>query len=131
MKAIGQFWGYFLLVALVAAWWKGGVAPVILILLSVATVIYFFFRAPVWCGAMTRNNTLCRKNAKGLLMGCSYQQHKWQKIKLVFLPRAWRELNRGLWATPREGMTTLAALAGVASGVAAVITLAMKSSGKA
>ncbi|MER7543551.1 hypothetical protein [Actinomadura sp.] len=130
MKLLGQFWGYLLLIVLALAWWKGGVAPVILIVLSVAAVFYFFFRAPVWCGAMTRENRLCRKNANGILMGCSYRHHKWQKIKLVFFPRAWAELNRGLWATPREGMTTLAGLAGVVSSLAAVATLVMKSSGK-
>jgi hypothetical protein len=130
MKLLGQFWGYILLIVLAVAWWQGGIAPVILIALSVATVIYFFFRVPVWCGAMTRESRLCRRNAKGLLMGCSYRHHKWQKIKLVFFPRAWRELNRGLWATPREGMTTLAALAAVASSFAAVATFAIRSSGK-
>lgn len=108
---------------LAAAWWFGGVAPAILILLSVMAVAYFLFQAPGWCGAVTREGKLCRKNAHGLLMGCSYRQHKWQKLKMVFIPRAWRELNRGLWASPQDGVATLSALGGAASGITAVITL--------
>ncbi|WP_329245956.1 hypothetical protein OG417_50740 [Actinoallomurus sp. NBC_01490] len=46
-----------------------------------------------------------------------------EKLKVVFIPRAWRELNRGFRASPRDGVAILSALGGVASGVAAVVTL--------
>ena len=62
---------------------------------------YFLFQAPLWCGAITREGALCRNNSSGLLIGCHLREHKWQKLKMTFVPKAWRELNRGLWATPR------------------------------
>ncbi|MCO6010574.1 hypothetical protein NE236_37015 [Actinoallomurus purpureus] len=126
MKWLARYWGLLTLVVLVVAWWVGGVQPAILLTLSLITAVYFFFRAPAWCGAVNRDGTLCRRNAKGALMGCSYRQHKWQKLKMTFVPHGWRRLNRGLWVTPREGMTTLAGLASVTSAIAAAITLALR-----
>ena len=76
----------------------------LVLILSVGAVGYFLFQAPLWCGAITRDGTLCRNNSSGLLIGCHLREHKWQKLKMAFIPKAWRELNRGLWATPREGL---------------------------
>ncbi len=56
-------------------------------------------------------------------MGCYLRQHKWQKLKMVFVPKAWRELNRGLWATPKEGINTLVGLSTVVSALAAVVVI--------
>jgi hypothetical protein len=42
---------------------------------------------------------------------------------MAFIPKAWWELNRGLWSTPREGVTTLAGLGSVVSALAAVIMI--------
>ncbi|WP_433189776.1 hypothetical protein [Actinoallomurus sp. CA-150999] len=123
MTGIKRYWGYLLLAILAVVWWFGGVAPAILILLSVMTVAYFLFQAPGWCGADNRDGTLCRNNAHGLLMGCRLRHHKWQKLKMVFIPHAWRELNRGLWASPQDRVATVSALGGAASGIAAVIAL--------
>ena len=123
MKRLWRYWGYLLFAVLVTAWWSRDVGPPALIALSVATGFYFFFRAPVWCGAITREGQLCRKNASGVLMGCGYRQHKWQKLKMTIVPHAWRELNRGLWATPRDGITTLGGVATIVSGFAAVLAL--------
>jgi hypothetical protein len=52
--------------------------------------------------------------------------HKWQKIKMVFYSKRWRELNRGLWATPRDGVTTLSGVAAAVSALAAVIGILVK-----
>jgi hypothetical protein len=93
------------------------------LVLSVAALGYFLFQAPLWCGAVTREGTLCRNNSSGLLIGCHLREHKWQKLKMAFVPKAWRELNRGLWATPREGVNTLAGLGSVVSALAAVVAI--------
>jgi hypothetical protein len=126
MKLLTRYWGLVTLVILIVAWWVGGVQPALLIGLSLITAFYFFFRAPAWCGAVTRDKTLCRRNAKGVMMGCSYRQHRWQKLKMTFVPRGWVKMNRGLWMTPREGMTTLAGLASATSAIVAAITLAIR-----
>jgi hypothetical protein len=39
------------------------------------------------------------------------RQHKWQKLKLAFVPRLWRELNRGLWVNPSKCLASAAAVA--------------------
>jgi hypothetical protein len=46
-------------------------------------------------------------------MGCSYRQHKWQRLQMVFVPRLWQKFNRGLWASPKEGLVTLTAIASI------------------
>lgn len=125
MKLLRRYWGFLALVIAVAGWVLGSkVVPLVLILiLSVAAVGYFLFQAPLWCGAVTREGTLCRNNSSGLLIGCHLREHKWQKLKMAFLPRAWRELNRGLWATPKDGVTTLSGLGSLVSALAAVVAI--------
>ena len=95
----------------------------LVLILSVGAVVYFLFQAPLWCGAVTREGTLCRNNSSGLLIGCHLREHKWQKLKMAFVPKAWRELNRGLWVTPREGVNTLAGLGSTVSALAAVVAI--------
>jgi hypothetical protein len=126
MNWLARHWGLVTLVALIIAWWRGGAQPALLIGLSLITAFYFLFRAPVWCGALNRGGTtLCRNNAKGALMGCSLRHHKWQKLRMIFVPHGWRQVNRGLWANPREGVTTLAGLAAAISALVPVIAMAL------
>jgi hypothetical protein len=61
-----------------------------------------------------------------VLRGCHLREHKWQKIKMTFVPRAWHELNRGLWSSPRDGMATLSGLGSVVSALAAVIVIVVR-----
>ncbi|MEG3633109.1 hypothetical protein [Micromonospora palythoicola] len=119
MKGLGQYWGYLAFVILVTAWWTRSVGPVALFVLSILVTGFFLFQAPVWCCAVNRDGTLCRNNSAGLLLGCSKRQHKWQKLRMTIVPHAWRQMNRGLWASPREGLTTLGAIVGILSTIAA------------
>jgi hypothetical protein len=123
MKNLSRYWGYVAFVVLVTAWWTRAVGPVALIVLSLLVTGYFLFQAPVWCCAVNRNGTLCRNNSSGLLLGCSKRQHKWQKFKMTIVPNAWRQMNRGLWASPREALTTLGAVTGIVSTVAGTVVL--------
>lgn len=109
-----------LVIALLIIGWLNGFAWPVLIVLSLLSTSYILFGLPLWCGAITRDDTLCRRNSTGLLMGCSYRQHKWQRLKMVLIPRMWRKLNRGLWNTPKESLATLTALASICSAVAAI-----------
>lgn len=126
MKGLTRYWGYLAFVVLITAWWSRDIGPGVLIMLSLLVTLYFLFMTPAWCCAVNRDGTLCRRNASGLLLGCSYRQHKWQKLKMTIVPHAWRQLNRGLWVSPREGVATLAALSGVASALVAAVTLAVQ-----
>lgn len=104
-----RYWGFVALLAAIVGWvglvagkFVASVIGLILIL-SVVALGYFLFQAPLWCGAITREGTLCRNNSSGLLIGCHLREHKWQKLRMAFIPKAWQELNRGLWATPPRG----------------------------
>ena len=100
MKGLARYWGYLAFVILVTAWWTRSVGPLALLVLSLLVTGFFLFQAPVWCCAVNRDGTLCRNNSAGLLLGCSKRQHKWQKLRMTFVPHAWRQLNRGLWRRP-------------------------------
>ena len=117
-----RYWGPAAVVALVIGRVYGFAWP-ILIALSLVSTIYVLFFAPLWCGAITRDDTLCRRNSTGLLMGCSYRQHKWQRLMMVFVPRMWKTLNHGLWNTPKESLATLTAVGSICSSAAAVVGL--------
>jgi hypothetical protein len=129
MGLLRRYWGFLALAAALGCWVGlvlGKVTTAVfglVLILSVAAVVYFLFQAPLWCGAVTREGTLCRNNSSGLLIGCHLREHKWQKLKMTFVPKAWRELNRGLWATPREGVNTLAGLGSAVSALAAVVAI--------
>jgi hypothetical protein len=123
VKALRRYWGYIGLAVLVFAWASPGVRPALIVLISAAVTFYFLFLAPVWCGAVTRDGTLCRRNSTGLLKGCSYRQHKWQRVRMAVVPEAWRRLNRGLWTNPSTGLATIATLVGIASGVVGLVLI--------
>jgi hypothetical protein len=46
-------------------------------------------------------------------MGCHLRQHKWQKLKMAFVPTLWSRLNQGLWNNPKTGLTTLATIVSI------------------
>jgi hypothetical protein len=127
MKGIGKYWGYLVLLLLITAWWTSAVGPLALVVLSVLVMVFFLFRAPVFCCAVNRDGSLCRNNSRGLLLGCSYRQHKLQKLKMTVVPHQWRALNRGLWVSPKEGLATLVSVGGLVSTVTSLVMLAVKS----
>ncbi|WP_157246259.1 hypothetical protein [Nonomuraea typhae] len=119
----GKYWGYAVLVALAAGWLlvedKGKIAP-LLIAGSLMALVYFLFRVPRTCGARGRQGP-CRNNARGLLFGCNQvREHKRQNFARKLGRDRWRELNRGLWISPKERIATLACIGSTFSGVAAV-----------
>jgi len=126
-RELAKRWGVIALLGLVAAW-IGGASLSLIVVLSLVSAIYLAFQAPFWCCAVNRDGTLCRKNAHGVLMGCSLRQHKWQKLKMTVVPHSWRTLNRGLWGSPVQGLTTLATLATIVSGITSVVALLVSSS---
>lgn len=110
MTGIKRYWGYILFAGLLTAWWTTDITVGILVPVSVLVVFYFLFRVPVWCGAVTRGGQLCRNNSNGLLLGCHLREHKWQRVKLVMVPRAWRKVNEGLWTNATTSLATISTL---------------------
>ncbi|MFE9956914.1 hypothetical protein [Micromonospora sp. NPDC005299] len=121
MKGIGKYWGYLAFILLIMGWWTRAMGPTALIVVSVLVALYFLFQAPVWCAAINRDGTLCRNNSSGLLLGCSMRQHKFQKLKMTFVRHGWRRMNRGLWASPRECLTTIGAVVAIFSTLAGTV----------
>ncbi len=125
MRSLLRYWGYLSLALAIAGWVVHLFTLTVVLILSVAAVGYFTLQAPVWCGAVTRTGQLCRNNSMGLLLGCHLREHKWQKLTMAFVPKKWRDINRGLWTSPREGMATLSGIAAAVSAVAAVAAIAL------
>ena len=117
MRGLRRYWGWALFAAMITTAWTWRLGPGVLIVGWVLVTTYFLFQAPVWCGAEGRQGP-CRNNSSGILLGCNkVRQHKWQKLKLTFVPRRWRELNKGLWVTPAKSLATAGAVVGIVSGV--------------
>ena len=126
MKWLLRYWGYLALAAGIVGWFTHTLTVVVILVLSVAAVGYFLLQTPVWCGAITRGDQLCRNNSHGLLLGCHLREHKWQKIKMVFAVKGWQIINRGLWSSPKEILATVGGLISIGTFLAAVIAELVK-----
>lgn len=92
-KILRRSYGYLFLPVIAYAWFgTNKIGAGVIAILSAALVVYSLFQAPVWCGAETRNNELCRNNAYGILMGCHLRQHRWQKLNMVIRFHSWWRL---------------------------------------
>jgi hypothetical protein len=121
MKLLAQlltrYWGYLAVAVAVAGYFLHGVGLAVILVLSLAALGYFLLQASVWCGAETRTGERCRKNSHGLLRGCSYRQHKWQRTKQTFTPAG----ARAVVATTKSASGALATIGGVVAGVQVLI----------
>lgn len=123
VKWLRRYWGYLALALAIVGLVTHTIGYAVISIFSIAAFAYFLVQAPVWCGAITRQGQLCRNNSTGVLLGCRYREHKWQKLKMTFVPKAWRQLNHGLWAGPKEVLATVGSLTSVVSLAIALIAL--------
>jgi hypothetical protein len=112
-KQLARYWGYVAVVLAVGGFFLHKMALAVILALSLAALGYFLVQAPVWCGAETRAGEHCRKNSHGLIRGCSYRQHKWQRTRETFTPAG----GRALLATCKSFAGALAMIGGVVAGV--------------
>jgi hypothetical protein len=120
-KSLARWWGFALVVALLAALPTRAVPATLLFALSGLGLVWALFLAPVWCGAFTRKNEFCRNNSWGLLLGCHLREHRWQKFKMIFVTRRWHQLNRGLWSSPAAVLATISGLITIILFIAAIV----------
>ena len=123
---IRQSWGYILVFLIAFAWLSPAIGPAFIAIASAAVVIYCLFQAPVWCCAETRQQTFCRNNAYGIVMGCHLKQHKWQKIKMMGHQSLWGRLMQRILAGVGGRAATFSAIGALISASVATITLATK-----
>lgn len=116
-RLLTRYWGYLAIAIAVGGYFIHGLGWSVILGLSLAALGYFLFQAPVWCGAETRKGEWCRRNSHGLLRGCSYRQHKWQRVKQTFTPAG----GRALVATSKSVSGALGTIGGVVSGAQVLI----------
>lgn len=116
-RLLTRYWGYLAVVIAVAGFFLHSLGLAVTLALALAALGYFLLQAPVWCGAETRRGERCRKNSHGLLRGCSYRQHKWQRTQQTFTPAG----MRAVLASGRSIGGALALVGGVVAGVQVVI----------
>ena len=119
-NSLARWWGFALVVALLAALPTRAVPATMLFALSGLGLVWALFLAPVWCGAVTRKGEFCRNNSWGLLLGCHLREHRWQKFKMMFVSRRWQQLNRGLWSSPGAVLAAVSGLITIILFVAAI-----------
>jgi hypothetical protein len=116
-RLLTRYWGYLAVVLAVAGYFLHSLGLAVILALSLAALGYFLFQAPMWCGAETRKGEWCRNNSYGLLRGCSFRQHKWQRVKQTFTPAG----ARAVLATSKSVSGALGAVGGVVAGVQVLI----------
>jgi hypothetical protein len=120
-NSLARWWGFALVVAVLAALPSREVPAAILFVLSGLSLVWVLFFAPAWCGADTRNHEPCRNNCSGLLRACHLREHRGQKFRMMFVNREWQRLNRGLWSNPREVIATVSGLIAIVGAVVAIV----------
>ncbi|MER7173013.1 hypothetical protein [Streptomyces mesophilus] len=119
---LGQWWGVLAGALLIAAWINASAGPAVVLTLSAAVLLWSSFQAPVSCGAPVRGHADgCRNNASGVLMGCHYRQHRWQKLKMLLVRRQLRAFCSGLFSDGKATVITLAGVGSFISGLAALV----------
>lgn len=118
---IERNWGYLLLAVAVLFWALRDIGPVTTMAAFGLSGLWTLFAAPVWCGAETRDGTSCRRNSYGLLGGCSYRQHRWQRFKNFSGAKQLSLLFEGWFSNAANRIATCAL---VVSGIGVLGTLA-------
>jgi len=120
-NSLARWWGFVLVVAVLAALPSRDVPAAILFVLSGLGLVWVLFLAPVWCGAVTRRHESCHNNSWGLLIGCHLREHRWQKFKMIFVNRRWQQLNKGLWSNPGAVIATVSGLIAIVGAIVAIV----------
>ena len=114
-KLLQRYWGYIALALAIAGWVTHVVGYAVIAIVSLMALVYFLFQAPLTCGAEIRGGRSCRNNSHGILMGCRIRQHKWQRVRDVFVSRKWGDVFHDLTETPKDKLGTVSAFISVVS----------------
>jgi hypothetical protein len=126
-RFLWRYWGYLLLILVVAGWFYTNIGPVPLGIGSALVVMFCLFLAPMPCCAETRDGHYCRRNGTGILGGCFLKSHKWQNAKALVQRQSWAKLGKHVFTTVAGNATAISALAASGSMVIAAITLMTRS----
>jgi hypothetical protein len=119
-NSLARWWGFALVVAVLAALPSSEVPAAILFVLSGLSLVWVLFLAPARCGADTRDHKPCRNNCSGLLRACHIREHRRQKFEMMFSKSRWQQL-KDLWSSPREVIATVSGLIAIVGAVVAIM----------
>ena len=114
-RFLQRYWGYLALALVILGWVTHTVGYAIIVILSLLALVYFLVQAPLTCGAEPRKGEHCRNNSHGLLLGCWNRQHKWQRVRDIFVSRRWRNVIHDLTASPKDKLGTASAFISIVS----------------
>jgi len=114
-RFLRRYWGYIALVLAIVGWFTHTVGYIAILIVSLLALVYFLVQAPLTCGAETRDGKNCRHNSNGLLLGCYIRQHRWQRVRDVFVSRKWRDVFHDLMGTWKDRLGTIGALISIVS----------------
>jgi hypothetical protein len=122
-RFLRRYWGYIALALAILGLIMDLFGYVVILIFSLLALVYFLVQAPLWCGAETRTGDRCRNNSNGILLGCHLREHKWQRLRDIFVSRKWRDVIHDLMSSPKEILATIGGLASIISLVIALIAL--------
>jgi hypothetical protein len=115
-RFLQRYWGYIALALVILGWVTHKVGYAAILIVSFLALVYFLVQAPLTCGAPVRKEgDHCRNNSHGILLGCWIRQHKWQRVKDIFVSRKWGDVFHDLTETPKDKLGTISALISVLS----------------
>lgn len=115
--ALARTWGHFLIPVLAWLWIAQEPSYGPIALLSVLSALFFLFQARVPCGGLNRDgSTLCRNNARGLLLGCNQVvAHRWYNAKMLIRRSTWGRFVSNAFRKFSGAAAALSAMATVGS----------------
>src|SRR6266481_4851945 len=114
-KLLRRYWGYIALALVIVGWVTHAVGYAVIAVVSLLALVYFLFQAPLTCGAEIRGGLQCRNNSTGLLLGCHFRQHKWQRARDIFVSHKWRDVFHDLMGSWKDRLGTISALLSILS----------------
>lgn len=114
-RLLRRYWGYLAVALAIFGWVTHTVGYAVILIASLLALAYFLVQAPLTCGAEIRDGGGCRNNSHGILLGCWIRQHKWQRVKDIFISRKWRDVMRNLWAEPKDKLATVGGVISILS----------------
>ncbi|MFI9487329.1 hypothetical protein ACIG47_13145 [Promicromonospora sp. NPDC052451] len=117
-----RYWGLAALVVAAVGWLTRDLGFGAIAGFSLLGLLWLLFQAPNPCGAPVRAaGKTCRNNARGVLRGCYLQQHKWQRIRTLFVHPRLRECLRQLFGNAKTGLASLVAIVTLVSTIISTI----------
>lgn len=120
-RFIRRYFGYLLLAVAVVLLFGTRMGPLTLAALFVVCFFWMLFAAPTWCGAETREGKPCRNNSYGLLVGCSYRQHRWQRLSALTHLDTVGTVVRSWFKGAQQQVATCSMIAAAVGAVASIL----------